>query len=275
MRLIHALALLLACLSLGFTACGDDDDDGGGGSEPQVFEVEATDDGVTAPESVEAGAVEVRFSNAGKEDHSAQIVSIADGHTAAEVKQAGEAWGDKGKPLPDWLEFRGGVGTTKAGGSGIAVVDLPPGEYAAFDIESDAETPYAEFTVEGGDGAGLPTVDATVKAVEYSFSAEGLKAGSQRVAFENAGEEPHHLIAAPLKPGKTIADLKDSFENEQGPPPIDESKAIGTAIISGGESAVVDLRFEKGRYALVCFIPDRKGGPPHAFKGMVSVATVE
>jgi hypothetical protein len=278
MRPTPAVALTLACLSLGLSACGDDDDDGGG-SEPQAFEVVANEDGVTAPDSVKPGAIEVRFNNSGKKEHSAQIVSLGDGHTAAEVKKAGEAWGEGGKPLPEWLEFVGGVGNTKPSGSAIAVVDLPPGEYAAFDIESDAAEPYAEFTVEGDEGPGLDEVPARVEATEYSFSAEGLESGSQRVLFENAGGEPHHLIGAPLKPGKTEADLKAFLKQEQGgnagPPPIVESKGFDTAIISGGERSVVDLRLESGEYAFICFIPDRKGGPPHAFKGMATVATVE
>jgi hypothetical protein len=33
---------------------------------------------------------------------------------------------------------------------------------------------------------------------------------------------------------------------------------------------VIDLELKRGKYALVCFVPDRKGGPPHAFKGMIS-----
>jgi hypothetical protein len=273
-----ALLALLTCLSLGIAACGDDDDDGAGDG-PQVIEVEATDDGVTAPGSVDAGAVEIRFSNGGKQDHSAQIVRLGDGHTADEVGQAGEAWGEKGKALPEWIEFAGGVGTTKAGGSGIAVVDLTPGKYAAFDIESDAEKPYAEFTVEDGDGAGLPDVPAQVDATEYSFTADGLASGSQRLRFENVGGEPHHLIGAPLKPGKTEADVKAFLKQEQGgpegPPPFSEKDSFDTAILSGGESAVVDVRLASGKYVFLCFIPDRAGGPPHAFKGMSTVATVE
>ena len=38
---------------------------------------------------------------------------------------------------------------------------------------------------------------------------------------------------------------------------------------------MVNLDLKKGKYALVCFIPDRQGGPPHVAKGMVSEATVE
>lgn len=278
MRSKYAVALLIACLPLAISACGDDDDGGGRSSEPQVFEVKATDEGLTAPASVRPGAVEIRFSNSGKRDHSAQIVAIGEGHTAAEVKKAGEAWGEQGKPLPEWLDFVGGVGSTKADGSGIAVVDLEPGDYAAFDIESDAQRPYAEFTVEGDEGAGLPDVAARVEAVEYAFEAQRLESGSQRVLFENAGGEPHHLIGAPLKPGKTEADLKKFIEREQsgrrGPVPIVERKGFDTAILSGGTSTVVDLRLEPGKYAFVCFVPDRKGGPPHAFKGMATVASV-
>ena len=35
----------------------------------------------------------------------------------------------------------------------------------------------------------------------------------------------------------------------------------------------MDLR--QGRYALICFISDRQGGPSHAAKGMVRVVDVE
>ena len=46
-------------------------------------------------------------------------------------------------------------------------------------------------------------------------------------------------------------------------------------MLDGGREQVVDLELRKGAYALVCFVPDRKGGPPHAFKGMVSETVVE
>jgi hypothetical protein len=277
MRLTPSLILTLLCLPLGVTACGDDDDDDGG-SQPQVFEVQTTEEGketrVTAPPSVTPGAVEVRVSNEGKESHSIHIVQLGDGHTAAEVTEAGEGWGEGGGELPDWIRFMGGIGDVPPGGSAVSVVDLPEGDYAAFDIEGNEGSPYAEFTVEGDEGAALPEVDATIEAVEYGFTAGGLRAGSQQVRIENAGEEPHHVVAAPMKPGATEDDFLKAIRADKTPP-IDESKAFSTAIISGGESEVVDLRFESGEWGLVCFIPDRAGGPPHAFKGMAQVITVE
>jgi hypothetical protein len=277
MRLTPALALLSAC-ALGFSACGDDDDEGGGG-EAQVFEVQARDKGketgISAPATAEPGATEIRFSNEGQRPHSLQIIQVGEGHTVDEALQAGAGWGEKGKPLPEWVRFLGGIGSTKPGGSGISVVDLPAGEYAAVDIDASGPAPYAGFTVEGDEGESLEEVPAAVEAVEYDFTADALQAGSHRVLFENSGEEPHHLIAAPLKPGKTVEDIEAFVKTEKGESPIVERKAFSTAILSGGESEVVDLRFESGDYALVCFVSDRAGGPPHALKGMVAAAAVE
>ena len=108
---------------------------------------------------------------------------------------------------------------------------------------------------------------AQIEAIDYDFTATALEAGSQPVLFTNAGAEPHHLAAAPLKPGKTEADVKEYLETEKGPSPIVESKSFDTALVSGGESEVVDLRLESGEYALLCFIPDRKGGPRACAQG--------
>jgi hypothetical protein len=277
MRLAPALALFLSAVSLGYTACGDDDDDGGS-SQPQAFQVRASEEGgetrVTAPETASPGAVEIRFTNDGKADHAVQIIRVGDGHTGAEVKKAGDAWANGKGELPDWIVFVGGVGSTRGGGTGTATVELAAGDYLAYDVEGEGQTPYAEFTVEGDEGEALPDVPAEIEAVDYDFTATDLEAGSQPVLFTNSGEEPHHIAAAPLKPGRTAADVTKYIKTEQGPAPFDESKSFDTAIVSGGESAVVDLRFEEGEYTLLCFIPDRAGGPPHALKGMVAVAPV-
>jgi hypothetical protein len=46
-------------------------------------------------------------------------------------------------------------------------------------------------------------------------------------------------------------------------------------VIDGGGSQTIDLELEPGRYAVLCFVPDREGGPPHAFKGMISEVEVK
>jgi len=39
-------------------------------------------------------------------------------------------------------------------------------------------------------------------------------------------------------------------------------------------SQVVDLELKAGSYAFQCYIADRAGGPPRAFKGMVTIEEV-
>ena len=37
----------------------------------------------------------------------------------------------------------------------------------------------------------------------------------------------------------------------------------------------VELNLRPGRYALLCFAADRKGGPPHVMQGMIAQTRVE
>jgi len=174
--------------------------------------------------------------------------------------------------IPDWLHGAGGIGTVAPGQSGTATVLLEPGTYYAQDDEGD-EGGIAKFEVTGEAAeAELPSTDATIVASEYKFTTDGLKAGANRVTFDNAGEELHHAIAAPINDGKTIADVKKFFMSEgvpSGPPPVDFEAGVGTAVLDGGAKEVTDLELKAGRYAFVCFIPDREGGPPHFVKGML------
>ena len=175
-------------------------------------------------------------------------------------------------PLPDWVRFVGGVASIRSGETSTSVQSLPQGNYAAIDINTSA---FAALEVTGDGDGELPTSSARVEARDYSFEASGLKAGKGRVLFTNTGKEPHFALLAPIKPGKTLADVRQALEREEGETPIAEDKTLSTGVLDGGESQVVDLALVKGRYALVCFVADRKGGPPHAFKGMVSEAVVE
>ena len=85
----------------------------------------------------------------------------------------------------------------------------------------------------GESDAELPEADGTVSAVEYSFSAEGLKAGEQKVALENKGGTWHHFLASPLKPDATIEDAKAFLESDGeggGPPPFAGPEDVRTAL---------------------------------------------
>lgn len=270
MRRLFAVLVVLV-LSLFAVACGDDDDDSDE-SEAAVASFEFADGGITGPSSVEAGAVRVSFTNSTDEDAGVTIVRVEGDHTAEEAVKAGQAWGEGGKPLAEWLTFEGGSASVAPGKSFSAVQELAEGKYVGLDINTNE---YVEFDVTGDGDGELPSTSATIDAVDYSFEASGLEAGKQAVLFSNKGKEPHFALAAPIKPGKTIEDVEESLQSESGPSPIIEDETVSTGILEGGREQVVDLELRKGAYALVCFVPDRKGGPPHAFKGMVSEAVVE
>ena len=77
-----------------------------------------------------------------------------------------------------------------------------------------------------------------------------------------------------MNPGATIEDVKRFFRTEEGEPPLQEDNVEETAVIDGGEEQLTEVDLTAGNYALLCFIPDRAGGPPHVAKGMISEAKV-
>jgi hypothetical protein len=269
-------------LALGAAGCGDDDDSGGGGgggakpSEPSKLAIELSGSEkkptFEVPQSVEGGVVEISFTNSAKGDHSAQLVRAEQGHTPQEALAAGNAWGERGKPLPDWALTAGGLGNVEPGEAATVTQELVPGKYVVADLDSGAN---AQFEVTGDSGAGeLPSAGGTIEATEYKFTGSGLKTGGAPIVFDNAGGQPHFIAAVGIKPGKTTAEVRRFFKTEKGEPPLDESRSFNTAVIEGGDSQSIQVKLEEGDYALLCFVPDRAGGPPHAVKGMISKVTV-
>jgi len=86
--------------------------------------------------------------------------------------------------------------------------------------------------------------------------------------------QPHHLLVSRLIGDSTAADVERFFKTEKGKPPLRE-EGQATAVIEGGEGQTATFDLEPGRYAFYCFISDRQGGPPHAFKGMIDEVEVK
>jgi plastocyanin len=159
---------------------------------------------------------------------------------------------------------------------------LRPGNYIVYDAPFQNEGQglkfgVASFTVEGkaDDGAELPTAAAKIEAYEYGFRVSGLTTGKNTIEFSNTGREAHHVIAAPYRPGATLAEVRKAFRSEGGEPPLDFENTSYTARIAGGTQQITELTLDKpGTYALLCFVSDRKGGPPHVAQGMIAEITV-
>ena len=264
-------------LVLTVTACGDDDP--AQQTKPVSATFELSGSGKQAklngPESIEAGLVRIEFTNSSKERGGIQLFRGTEGHSGIEAREAAAEWGDEGEPLPEWVKIEGGTPWADPGKTSFAVQELPAGDYMAVDFDSNART---RLKVTGGaKDAKLPSGGARIEATEYRFTATGLKAGVNTVEFANVGKQPHFFAAVPFKRRATVREVREYLRNQEGESPLveDEGAEMISAVLDGGGKQVIELDLEKGRYALGCFVPDRAGGPPHAFKGMISEAVVE
>jgi hypothetical protein len=262
------LAALFATFAL--AACGDSEDDA------QEIKVELKGDGkFSAPTSAEPGEAEFTFKNGTKDEAEMQLLRVEGTHDADDVLTALGAV-QKGKPFPDWFFAAGGLSAVEGGETKTVTQILQPGTYYTANLEGKPDpSTFAEIKVSGeADDAALES-DKTVTAAEYQFEADGLEAGENEIAFENVGAQPHHLIVAPIKKGATIDDVKSAIKSGKEEPPLDEKGGTNTAVIEGGETQLVELDLEPGTYAMMCFITDRQGGPPHAVKGMVDELVIK
>ncbi|HEU0019687.1 MAG TPA: hypothetical protein VFQ14_05285 [Thermoleophilaceae bacterium] len=289
--------LAAAALCLVPAACGSDDDDSGssGGSsessETAAVTLETTEPSkgkvaIAGPDTVEAGVVEITLKNSGKSPHDAQILRVEGDRSAQEVI-SNSVDSEEGAPIPDWITDGGGLGAVAPGESATVTEVLRPGTYYVLDTESAQGSEQvnarkggvAKFEVTGEEvaDAELPETDATITAEDFSFETAGIVPGDNRLTFENTGKQLHHVIALPIAKGSTIADVKKfvSEEESDGPPPVDFESAKSSAVIDGGQAQVIEMPFKKGKYALVCFITNRDGGPPHVAMGMIDELDVK
>lgn len=266
-------AIAAAFAAAAFTACGDE--------EAQELTFTLTEQGkgakIFGPSSADTGIAEITLENETGSEGDMQLIRVEGDRSTEEVIEGLES-AMKGQAFPEWFFGGGGVGIVPAGDSGTVTQVLKSGTY--YGIDTEAGKPQAsaiaviDVTGEESD-EDLEEGDGTVTAIEYGFEADELPAGEVEIDFENGGAQPHHLIAAPLKGDATAEDVEQAIKSEKGQPPIDEKGTQNTAVLEGGESQVVTLDLEPGRYALLCFISDRQGGPPHALKGMVDEVEVK
>jgi plastocyanin len=274
---------LLAAASVGLAGCG-----GVGNKQaattPTTFTITASEAGkqlrLSVPKSVRAGLVTVELTNTGKAFHEAQLIRLEPGHTPEEALKVIAA---EGAPSPGWIHVAGGTGPAPPGGKRSATQRLRPGKYIAYDAPfqnegSGLKFGLASFSVEGpaNDSGELPKAVAKIEAYEYGFRTSGLTVGKNTIEFSNTGTEPHHVIAVPYKPGATLAEVRQAFMRKNGgTPPLDFQHVAYTARIDGGTKQTTELDLDKpGKYALLCFVSDRKGGPPHVAHGMIAEITV-
>ncbi len=262
------VGLFVALASL-LVACGSDEST----QELAVtLQGSGKDSSFTAPKEADSGPAEIELTNDGEKEAELQLLRVEGKPSSQEVAD-GLKNAVEGKPLRAWFSAGGGVGPVAPGQSLTVTQVLQPGTYYLYNAEAGTVKP--KFTVNGEESDAQLEADTTVKAVDYGFEASALPAGQNEILFENAGAQPHHLLAAPLLGDSTAEDVERYFKAEKGKAPLDQKSTQSTTVIEGGESQLVTLDLEPGRYVFYCFVSDREGGPPHALKGMVDEVEVE
>jgi hypothetical protein len=286
MRIRPRVLALLAAPALLLAACGGGDDGGTRATtppQPAKVTVTASASGkqvkFDVPAQVKPGATELSLVNNTKEPVEFQIVRLDEGHTLAEFYPAIET--EEPAPIPTWLHAFGGVGETSPGQTRSVVVDLKAGRYAWFSgtaPEQEGATPQYKRGGEGsfevtGDasGAQLPATQAQITAKElaptdYRFEASGFKAGTNQITFTNSGAQLHHVLLAKLNKGAALDQVVQFLSTQKGQPPVDFDASEITAVLDAGGKQVETVELQSGSYALLCFLSDRAGSPPHVIK---------
>jgi hypothetical protein len=121
--------------------------------------------------------------------------------------------------------------------------------------------------------APTPKADVTATLFDYGFRlSQPVKSGNRTIRVYNAGKQHHEVELVQLGAGATATSMLRWLEKMEGPPP---GKALGgVAGIEVGMSQFFTADFTKGKYALICFLPDAKDGKPHFVHGMIQEINV-
>lgn len=283
-------------------------------TEPTALAVEnsaTAEKTFTAPAEISGGVVNMTFKNNGKLVHEAALIQIGDKPEEEAVRDFLPVVSEEGSPIPGYLEPSGGINEVPAGQSATSTLTLPAGRYLIIcTLDDAASRPEEEqeqedgpelpphfqqgmrklLTVTGGaaEASALPQGDGTVVARDYTFDVPtNLTPGKKQLVFRNDGPaQIHHGIFFEFPAGTDEAAARRAFEafamaEEAGRPPPEgtpEPEEAGySSVFNPGRAGTFELTLNSGRtYAVLCFIQDRSGSPPHAFsKGMMKTFTVK
>lgn len=273
-------AIALISVAVGLSACGND------APVPltQTVDIVMDDFTIDAPDTVQAGLVEVRSVNNGTVAHQAVFAKLPAGLSAdAFVESMMTDLAD----AVETVDMRGGVQLVQpGGGTQDATISLEAGNYVLLcdlpgpEAGSDhlQHGMWTELTVVGAvdDDVDRMPVAGTIELIDWAFGVpETIESGaSYRVV--NDGTQVHEIgLAALVDEDANVDDVLAFLSGEapEGTPsPIENLSGIGW--ISPGESQTFTIDVPPGRYVFACYIVDPDDGLPHFMKGMLSIVEI-
>lgn len=268
--------------TIGATAYGDGSGRAGAAQAPAVAELRMTANGnpktprYNLPGTIPAGLVKITMKNNTTANTDGQLVRVEGEHTDRQVlTEFGRAI--RGRAVADWFIPEGGVGTVNRRKTETVTQVLQPGTYYVLGGDQPPKSAPARFVATGAAQGTLPASRSVIEMRDYGYRVKGapLRSGLQQVEVRNVGRNFHHVLAARLRPGATAAQVRRFLLTEKGRPPFaGQGQDLETAVLDTSVSQIGPAKLKRGRYAFFCFVADRKGGPPHVAKGMVSTIRV-
>lgn len=247
----------------------------------QEITINADDFAFQAPDSIVAGLVRVKLTNAGKENHHVQFLRLNDGVTLDQFKDAAK----KGVgPVLTITKQLGGVGAIAGKEEAQVILNLPSGTYMLLCLlpsPSDGVSHVAKgmlkpLQVKASVGADpvAPAANAKIQMKDFAFDMPTVfNAGKNVFQVSNDGAQGHEWNIIKLADGKTAADMFAFFTNPAGQPPF--HPVGGMNGLDKGVSGFVELDFKPGNYMAICRIPDPASGKTHLLLGMQQEFTVK
>lgn len=240
------------------------------------FVVVATDHVFDAPEQVDAGVVNFRLFNRGKEMHQLVVLKV---DRLDRLGQISEYLRNNDWNVP-WMTAMGGPEAVGPGGVASAIMVLTPGRYilACAVASPSTHRPHymdgmiRELSVVKPLGnpppAQLPSTEVSLKLFEWNFTLDGpLFAGRRTIRVENTGKFEHHAWIVRLLAGKSIEQAVTWAENPRGSAPFEP--VGGTTGLAPGRSLNISVDLLPGDYALLCTLFNPLSKKSHSAHGMI------
>jgi hypothetical protein len=237
------------------------------------FSITSSAEALTAPETLPEGLVTVAFENTAEAPFIGIFGRLNEGVTVEDLMTA---MAENPMALVSQLTLKGGPGVMPgqmvemtyhldAGDYVLLNVGAQPPQIASISVADSEDVEYEE-----------PVADVTVTLVDFAFGIPlTLPAGKHLWQIENAGEQWHEVVIAPVELDATLEDIQAMVaEGEQS----DLQLFPLVMPLNGGESAWLTVDLQPGRYVIVCSLPDilqMEEMHTHFELGMVQLVTVE
>ncbi|MGQ0767459.1 MAG: hypothetical protein ACT4OZ_17550 [Gemmatimonadota bacterium] len=240
----------------------------------------ATDEGLEAPDQIDAGLVNMRLFNRSASLYRLVLVKVDRLERLSTIADflRSNPWN------VTWLTPLGGPEASVPGSLSTAIAMVEPGRYVLVGLRDSPGFPrlniderfLREISVikplTPGPTA-LPLTEISVSLSEWGIRLNGpLHAGRRALRVHNVGRFEHSVWLVRLLPGHTLQEAVRYAETRRGPAPFEA--VGGTAKISEGRSINVTVDLLPGEYALICSLYNPLSRRTHSSHGMAIQITV-